>query len=157
MSKSKSKKKEKETPKTQKYNMIFKLYDEDKDGFVDLDYLGEMLRSLGAAILDSEIETLVEKTRKELKDTRFNMKTFEKICNKNIICNETEEDLIKAFKFWDTENTGKVSVNELKESLTKIGDILNDDQMEYLINEADPNESGAIDYNEYVKILMQKL
>ena len=50
MSKSKSKKKEKETPKSQKYNMIFKLYDEDKDGFVDLDYLGEMLRSLGAAI-----------------------------------------------------------------------------------------------------------
>ena len=85
------------------------------------------------------------------------MKTFEKLCNKNIICNETEEDLIKAFKFWDNENTGKVSVNELKESLTKIGDILNDDQMEYLINEADPNESGAIDYNEYVKILMQKL
>ena len=28
--------------------------------------------------------------------------------------------------------------------------------MEYLINEADPNESGAIDYNEYVKVLMQK-
>ena len=136
---------------------LFTVFDEDKDGFVDLDYLGEMLRSLGAAILDSEIETLVEKTRKELKDTRFNMKTFEKICNKNIICNETEEDLIKAFKFWDKENTGKVSVEDLKESLTKIGDVLNNNQMESLIKEADPNETGTIDYYEYAKILIKKL
>ena len=105
---SKTKGKKKENPEVHKYRMIFKLYDEDKDTFVDMDLLGEMLRSAGAALLDSEIENIVEKTTKELKDTRFSMKTFEKLCSEYVPYNESEEDLIKAFKFWDKENTGKV-------------------------------------------------
>ena len=107
--------------------------------------------------LINEIENIVEKTTKELKDTRFSMKTFEKLCSEYVPYNETEEDLIKAFKFWDKENTGKVSVEDLKESLTKIGDVLNNNQMESLIKEADPNETGTIDYYEYAKILIKKL
>jgi Ca2+-binding EF-hand superfamily protein len=154
---SKTKGKKKENPEVHKYRMIFKLYDEDKDSFVDMDLLGEMLRSAGAALLDSEIENIVEKTTKELKDTRFSMKTFEKLCSEYVPYNETEEDLIKAFKFWDKENTGKISVEDLKESLTKIGDVLNNNQMESLIKEADPNETGTIDYYEYAKILIKKL
>ncbi len=58
---SKTKGKKKENPEVHKYRMIFKLYDEDKDSFVDMDLLGEMLRSAGAALLDSEIENIVEK------------------------------------------------------------------------------------------------
>ena len=40
--------KNKKAPKQQinkNISMVFKLYDEDKDGFVELKYLGEMLRA----------------------------------------------------------------------------------------------------------------
>ena len=35
------------------YTKIFKLYDEDNDGYVDLTFLAEMMRSAGAIFLDS--------------------------------------------------------------------------------------------------------
>ncbi len=69
----------------------------------------------------------------------------------------TIDDLIKSFKYWDKDNTGKISIDELKQSLTTIGDVLKDYEMEYLIKEADPTNSLAIDYIKYSKELMKKL
>ncbi len=69
----------------------------------------------------------------------------------------TIDDLIKSFKYWDKDNTGKISIDELKQSLTTIGDVLKDYEMEYLIKESDPTNSGAIDYIKYSKELMKKL
>jgi Ca2+-binding EF-hand superfamily protein len=152
--------KNKKTPKQQinkNISMVFKLYDEDKDGFVELKYLGEMLRALGGCLLENEIENICEKFMKENKSDIFTIQNFEKLCQENIKNNETIDDLIKSFKYWDQENTGKISINELKQSLTTIGDVLKDYEMEYLIKESDPTNSGVIDYVKYSKELMKKL
>ena len=152
--------KNKKAPKQQinkNISMVFKLYDEDKDGFVELKYLGEMLRALGGCLLETEIENICEKFMKENKSDIFTIQNFEKLCQENIKNNETIDDLIKSFKYWDQENTGKISINELKQSLTTIGDVLKDYEMEYLIKESDPTNSGVIDYVKYSKELMKKL
>ena len=152
--------KNKKAPKQQinkNISMVFKLYDEDKDGFVELKYLGEMLRALGGCLLENEIENICEKFMKENKSDIFTIQNFEKLCQENIKNNETIDDLIKSFKYWDQENTGKISINELKQSLTTIGDVLKDYEMEYLIKESDPTNSGVIDYVKYSKELMKKL
>ena len=152
--------KNKKVPKQQinkNISMVFKLYDEDKDGFVELKYLGEMLRALGGCLLENEIENICEKFMKENKSDIFTIQNFEKLCQENIKNNETIDDLIKSFKYWDQENTGKISINELKQSLTTIGDVLKDYEMEYLIKESDPTNSGVIDYVKYSKELMKKL
>ena len=152
--------KNKKTPKQQinkNISMVFKLYDEDKDGFVELKYLGEMLRALGGCLLENEIENICEKFMKENKSDIFTIQNFEKLCQENIKNNETIDDLIKSFKYWDKDSTGKISIDELKQSLTTIGDVLKDYEMEYLIKESDPTNSGAIDYIKYSKELMKKL
>ena len=152
--------KNKKVPKQQinkNISMVFKLYDEDKDGFVELKYLGEMLRALGGCLLENEIENICEKFMKENKSDIFTIQNFEKLCQENIKNNETIDDLIKSFKYWDQENTGKISINELKQSLTTIGDVLKDYEMEYLVKESDPTNSGVIDYVKYSKELMKKL
>ena len=114
--------KNKKAPKQQinkNISMVFKLYDEDKDGFVELKYLGEMLRALGGCLLENEIENICEKFMKENKSDIFTIQNFEKLCQENIKNNETIDDLIKSFKYWDKDNTGKISITYNSEDIIK--------------------------------------
>lgn len=154
MSKTKGKK-EKDDPNTRRYKMIFKLYDEDKDRFVSTDKFGEMIRAAGAAILENELEKILFNLQKEIKNNKFSYEQFEKCCKENINDNETVDDLVNAFKFFDKENYGKITVDELKEALSTIGDVLNEEEINALVKEADPNGTGSIDYVAFANRLMK--
>ena len=136
---------------------IFRLYDEDKDGFVDFVYLPEMMRSAGAIFMDSDLERPMETIRTNNGADIFNHKDFVELCNKFINNDETEEDLIEAFKFWDTDNSGRVATEDLRRALTTLGDKLSEDEINAFIKEADPDNIGAIDYEYYSKILFRKI
>ena len=138
-----------------RYQKIFKLYDRDKDGLVDMEYFGEMIRSAGAYPLEKELEEIIAQVKKTAKGGMFNMAQFEAACKEHIKTDETLDDLIKAFKFYDIENTGRISIEDLKESLTTIGDCFTEEEMKAFIREADPNGTGSFDYVDYAKKLMK--
>ena len=139
------------------FTKIFKLYDEDNDGFVDLIFLGEMMRSAGAIFLDSDLERPMETIRNSHGADIFDEKDYVELCMKFINNDETVDDLIEAFKFWDTDNSGRVATEDIRKALTTLGDKLSEDEIEALIKEADPNNIGAIDYEYYSKILFRKI
>ena len=139
------------------YSKIFRLYDEDNDGFVDFVYLSEMMRSAGAIFLDSDLERPMEAIRNNNGADIFNEKDYTELCIKFTNNDETVEDLIEAFKFWDTDNSGRVSTEDIRKALTTLGDKLSEDEINALIKEADPNNIGAIDYEYYSKVLFRKI
>ena len=139
------------------YIKIFKLYDEDKDGFVDFIYLPEMMRSAGAIFLDNDLERPMETIRNNNGADIFTQKDYVDLCLKFTNTDETEDDLIEAFKFWDTDNSGRVSTEEIRRALTTLGDKLSEDEINALIKEADPSNVGAIDYEHYSKILFRQI
>ena len=136
---------------------IFKLYDDDNDGFVDFVYLAEMLRSAGAIFLDSDLEQPLETMRTNYGADIFNQKDYIDLCVQYTNSNETVDDVIEAFKFWDTDNSGRVATEDLRKALTTLGDKLTEDEIEAFVKEADPDNIGAIDYEYYSKILFRKI
>ena len=157
MSKRDSMKKNKSKKADSTYTKIFRLYDEDNDGFVDLIYLAEMMRSAGAIFLDNELERPMETIRNNNGADIFTQKDYIELCLKFTNNDETEEDLIEAFKFWDTDNSGRVSTDEIRRALTTLGDKLSEDEINALVKEADPNNIGAIDYEHYSKVLFRQI
>ena len=139
------------------YTKIFKLYDEDNDGYVDLAFLAEMMRSAGAIFLDSELEKPLERLRNSNGADLFNQKDYLDLCLEYSKNEDTPEDLMEAFKFWDTDGSGKVSTQEIKQALTTLGDVLSEDEINALIKEADPQDLGVTDYESYSKILFRKI
>jgi calcium-dependent protein kinase len=62
-----------------------------------------------------------------------------------------EEKLYEAFKSFDKDGSGKISINEIK---TVLGS--SDDKLQEIMNSFDTNNDGEIDYNEFL-LMMSKL
>ncbi|KAL0426621.1 UNVERIFIED_CONTAM: Calcium-dependent protein kinase [Sesamum latifolium] len=66
---------------------------------------------------------------------------------------EKEDHLFRAFSYFDKDGSGYITQDELQKACEEFG--IEDGQLEEMILEADQNNDGRIDYNEFVA-MMQK-
>ena len=136
-----------------KLKETFGLIDHDKDNYINSNEVGLLLRGLGIYLTEEDIVEL----NKELIQNGNDKVTYEelkKIYIEKLKTNKTSKDLIQAFEFFDEEKTGKVNLNELKHSLIVLGDCLNEEEINYLINEIG-DEDGNIDYKKLAKTIFE--
>merc|ERR1719305_80585 len=57
------------------------------------------------------------------------------------------------FAQWDTDNSGKVDVNELVGIMTKLGINVTKDKVLSMVKEVDQNNDGEIDMTEFAQIV----
>ncbi|XP_064994173.1 calcium-dependent protein kinase 10-like [Musa acuminata AAA Group] len=67
---------------------------------------------------------------------------------------EEVEVIRDMFKLMDTDNNGKVSFEELKTGLQKVGSQLAESEMKLLMEAADVDGNGALDYGEFVAVII---
>jgi Ca2+-binding EF-hand superfamily protein len=63
---------------------------------------------------------------------------------------DLREELIEAFKVFDMDSSGRISTDEIKKILRKVGDKVSDDEIEEVIRDIDPDETKAFFYEDYV-------
>jgi calcium-dependent protein kinase len=68
--------------------------------------------------------------------------------------NMSEEKLTAAFKLFDKDGNGTISPAELKEVLSATGQI-SDDTIEQILKQADDNQDGEIEFNEFCNLMSQ--
>ena len=64
-----------------------------------------------------------------------------------------KENLRETFKLFDTDGSGKISPEELKTIMLKLGEDLTDHQIREMIREADADNDGEIDFDEFVRMV----
>jgi calmodulin len=77
-------------------------------------------------------------------------KDLAKLKNNKTINND-EEEVLNAFKLIDKDGNGLISTTEFHYLLTQFGNNLREEDINDIINEADPDHDGYINYYEYVK------
>ena len=69
-----------------------------------------------------------------------------------------EETIRSVFKYYDSDGSGKISVNELKKVMDQMGIVLTPDQIKAAIAQYDFNQDGEWDFNEfyqfYIKVVV---
>ena len=58
---------------------------------------------------------------------------------------DTEQKVLEAFKVFDREGTGAISIADLRRVMTNLGDKMTQDEIETMLREADIDENEVID------------
>ena len=96
--------------------------------------------------------TITEKTTtKVTKETKT--KTATKIFLKTEINDEQRKEIKEAFDAIDTESTGKIDINELKEALMSLGLDSRKEEVARIIEEMEKSKNGLISFEEFINLL----
>ncbi|CAF4225763.1 unnamed protein product [Rotaria sp. Silwood2] len=67
---------------------------------------------------------------------------------------DQEAELREAFRLFDRDNSGYITINELKEVMLNMGEKLNQEELEDMMREADVNKDGKLDYEGNLILLL---
>ena len=65
------------------------------------------------------------------------------------------EEILKAFKLFDEDNTGRISLKNLRRVARELGENLSDDELQAMIDEFDKDQDGEISEQEFLNIMKQ--
>ena len=63
------------------------------------------------------------------------------------------EEMMKAFRLFDEDDTGKISFKNLKRVAKELGENMSDDEIQEMIDEADRDGDGEISEEEFFRIM----
>ncbi|KAL2229237.1 UNVERIFIED_CONTAM: Calcium-dependent protein kinase 2 [Sesamum indicum] len=130
---------------------MFKMIDTDNSGHITFEELKAGLKRFGANLKESEIYDLMKAADVDNSGTIDYGEFIAATLHLNKI--EKEDHLFRAFSYFDKDGSGYITQDELQKACEEFG--IEDVQLEEMIREADQNNDGRIDYNEFVA-MMQK-
>ena len=133
----------------------FELFDKDRDGAITTKELGTVMRNLGQNPSEEELKQMIREVDLDGSGT-IDFKEFLCLMVKKMKGNDTEEELLEAFKVFDRDGNGYITSHELRHIMTSLGEGLTPEEVEEMIREADLDNDGQIDYDEFVKMMMSK-
>ena len=66
---------------------------------------------------------------------------------------DSKEEILKAFRLFDDDSTGKISFKNLKRVAKELGENLTDEELQEMIDEADRDGDGEINEAEFLRIM----
>ncbi|PSN50855.1 Centrin-1 [Blattella germanica] len=66
---------------------------------------------------------------------------------------DSKEEILKAFRLFDDDETGTISFKNLKRVAKELGENLTDEELQEMIDEADRDGDGEISQEEFLRIM----
>ncbi|KAF9055804.1 EF-hand protein [Panaeolus papilionaceus] len=136
----------------QEIKEAFELFDTDKDGYLDYYELKVAMRALGFDLKKAEVLKLLRDHDKD-NSGLMDFQDFAKIMSERILERDPKEEIRRAFQLFDDDNTGKISLRNLRRVAKEIGDRLEDDELKAMIDEFDLDQDGEISEQEFYAIM----
>ena len=66
---------------------------------------------------------------------------------------DSREEIMKAFRLFDDDETGKISFKNLKRVANELGENMTDEELQEMIDEADRDGDGEVNEEEFFRIM----
>merc|ERR1711872_740356 len=66
---------------------------------------------------------------------------------------DTKEEIMKAFKLFDDDDTGNITFANLKRVAKELGENLTDEELQEMIDEADRTGNGEVNQDDFLRIM----
>lgn len=66
---------------------------------------------------------------------------------------DSKEEMTKAFRLFDDDDTGKISFKNLKRVSKELGETMTDEELQEMIDEADREGTGEVSIDDFLKVM----
>ncbi|GAB2226848.1 hypothetical protein Drorol1_Dr00008641 [Drosera rotundifolia] len=130
---------------------MFRMIDTDNSGQITFEELKEGLKKFGTSLEESEIQHLMQAADVDNSGAIDYGEFIAAMLHLNRL--EREDHLLTAFSYFDKDGSGYITREELQQACQEFG--ADDIHLEEIIKEADQDNDGLIDYNEFVAMMQR--
>ncbi|GCB74723.1 centrin-2 isoform X1 [Scyliorhinus torazame] len=136
----------------QEIREAFDLFDTDGAGSIDVKELKVAMRALGFEPKKEEIKKMIGEIDKE-GTGKIDFNEFLVVITQKMAEKDTKEEILKAFRLFDDDETGRISFKNLKRVAKELGENLTDEELQEMIDEADRDGDGEVNEQEFLRIM----
>ncbi|KAJ3074151.1 Centrin-1 [Podochytrium sp. JEL0797] len=140
------------TDQKQEIREAFDLFDTDGSGTIDVKELKVAMRALGFEPKKEEIKKMIEGVDKSGSGT-IDFNEFLALMTAKMAEKDSREEIRKAFRLFDDDETGRISFKNLKRVAKELGENLTDEELQEMIDEADRDGDNEINEDEFFRIM----
>ena len=133
----------------------FDLFDTDGGGTIDPKELRAAMRSLGLETKNQTVYQMIQDIDKDAKG-EIDFDEFMELMTSKLAGSDTEEDVQKIFELFDDDQTGFITLHNLKRVANELGERMNDAELLEMIERADLDQDGQISSKEFFRIMTYK-
>ncbi|XP_034323714.2 uncharacterized protein [Magallana gigas] len=137
------------------FKETFNLFDKDGDGTISTNELAMVMRSLGQNPSDAELEIMLKGVDEDGNGS-IDFEEFVLMMAKKLEKTNTEDEIREAFKLFDKDNNGCITVTELRNILTETGQKIRPEEADELMKAIDTDGDGKIDYEEFCRMMSER-
>ena len=115
---------------------IFMLFDKNSDGFVHTSELGTVVRAINLNPTESEISEMMRKVD-PTSSGQFNLQSLENLVRERGRDSDTLKDVVDAMKVFDSDNDGKISVEDFKYVMMHMGERMQENEIMEIISDSE--------------------
>ena len=110
------------------------------------------MRALGFEPKKEEVKKMIAEVDREGKGV-IEFGDFMELMTGKIAERDPREEILKAFRLFDDDGTGKISLKNLKRVSRELGETMTEEQLQEMIDEADRDGDGEINEQEFIRIM----
>lgn len=130
----------------------FDLFDTEGTGTIDTKELKVAIRALGFEPKKEDIKKMVADVDKE-GTGKISYADFLQLMTLKMTEKDSNEEILKAFRLFDDDDTGTISFKNLKRVAKELGENLTDEELKEMIEEADLDGDGEVNQDEFLRIM----
>ena len=133
----------------------FDLFDTDGSGQIDPKELKAAMQSLGFEAKNQTIFQMISDLDKN-KNGTIDFEEFLDMMTARMSDKDTREDIDKVFRLFDDDNTGTITLKNLKRVARELGETMTDEELQEMVDRADSNGDGAVTADDFFNIMTKK-
>ncbi|XP_042678956.1 centrin-3 isoform X2 [Centrocercus urophasianus] len=141
----KTKKKRRELTEEQKQEIkdAFELFDTDKDRAINYHELKVAMRALGFDVKKADVLKILKDYDREATG-KITFEDFNEVVTDWILDRDPQEEILKAFRLFDDDDSGKISLRNLRRVARELGENMSDEELRAMIEEFDKDGDGEM-------------
>ena len=133
----------------------FDLFDTDGSGSIDPKELKAAMQSLGFEAKNQTIFQMISDLDKN-KNGTIDFEEFLDMMTARMSDKDTREDVSKVFRLFDDDNTGTITLRNLRRVARELGETMTDEELQEMIDRADSNADGSVTMDDFYNIMTKK-